>query len=743
MMAKRKHIIRLDKPARYWDDGFPLGNGRLGAMVMGKTDDETIFINEETLWYGPARDRKNSGAKKYLPEIRCLLQKGELQKAQFLAKMAMTSLPKYNNPFQPAGDLRITFLDHRYPASDYQRWLDLEEAEAYVTYNMNGIRYKREHFVSGRYQVFTMRLTSDSKNGLTFCVNMNRKPFEEHTGKLDENTVCNYGQCGKDGISYFTGVRLASRGGTIHAIGDFTYVSDAEEAYIYVACGTDYADKNYKESCLLRLDRAQEAGFEQLRREHRRDYLLLYGRMDVQLGNWNLPSITMDRILEETKKGEKQYFPFLVETLFHFARYLMISSTYNCLLPSNLQGIWNGDYVPPWQSQFTININTEMNYWIAEKCNLPECEKPLFSFVKRMVPNGQKTAEVLYGCRGACAHHTTNIWADTDPEGVFDTSPIWPMGLAWLTLFFFEHYAYTQDTKFLREEALPVARESIRFFKDYLFETDTGELITGPSLSPENSYYSRKGVKGALCMGPSMDSQILRQLFSSYLQACKILQIQDEDSRSAAEMLSKLPKIEISADGRIMEWREDYQEAEPGHRHISHLFALHPGHEITEEKKDLFVAARKTLETRLANGGGHTGWSCAWIACFFARLKDGEKVEETIWKFLKSSTKINLLDTHPPFQIDGNFGIAEAILESLAQSHSGYLEFLPALPQCISEGKVDGMILRGKILADFAWKDGKLTALRLKSFKNAKVKIRLTDTLQETELTANIQKKIL
>lgn len=737
----KKHIIYLNKQARYWDDGLPVGNGRLGAMVMGKTDEETIFINEETLWYGKDRDRKNPDTLKYLDKIRELLFAGEVQKAQFLAKMAMTSAPKYMNPYQPAGDMRICIYDHKYPVTDYARWLDLDEATAHVRYTMRGTTYTREHFVSHKYQVLCIRLTMEKKadtpeeKGLSLCVNMSRKPFEENTESLGPGTVCNYGQCGPDGVNYFTGIRLAARGGEIDSIGDFAYVRDAEEVWIYLASGTDYQDSDYREHCLERLDQAAQAGYEEIRKEHERQYHQLSDRMELRLGDWELPKKPMNEILEDVKAGKEENLNFLTEMLFTYARYLMISSSYDCLMPSNLQGLWNGEYAPPWQCEFTININTEMNYWMAEKCGLPECHLPLFEQLKRMVPRGQKTAKALYGCQGFCAHHNTNIWANTDPEGIFDASPFWPMGGAWLSLHLFEHYLYTLDREFLQKEALPVMREAVRFYEDYLCESPDGYLVTGPSLSPENTYLSKIGAKGALCMGPAMDTQILRTLFTDYLKTCEILGLEgEEDSKRTAGMLEKLPPTGITSDGRIMEWQEEYEETEPGHRHISHLFALHPGSEITCENKELFAAAEKTLRERLSHGGGHTGWSRAWITCFYARLRKGEEVYQSIRTMLSTCIKINLLDTHPPFQIDGNFGVAEAILESLAQSHAGCLDFLPALPEGWPEGSVRGMILRGAVRADFSWKDGKLTQLYLTAREDTQVEIRMGKIRKSAEL---------
>lgn len=739
---KNRHEIKLKKPARYWDDGLPIGNGRLGAMVMGKVNEETIYLNEETIWYGRDLDRKNPDTGKYLDQIRELLFAGEVEKAQFLAKMAITSTPKYMNPYQPAGDLRICMYHHKGKAEQYERRLLLEEAVAVVSYQMNGYTYKREHLVSQKYQVVAIRLSTDCPQGLTFSVNMSRKPFEEHTESIGEDTVCNYGECGPGGVCYFTGVKLVSPEKKAESIGDFTWIRGVKEACIYVACGTDFADPDYRAHCQKRLDEAANAGFETIFMEHQKTFSGLYNRMDFSLGTQDVPKEATDELLNEVKNGDHTHLKYLTETLFHYARYLMISSSYDCLMPSNLQGIWNGEYAPPWQCEFTININTEMNYWIAEKCQLPECHLPLFAQVKRMIPKGKKTAEALYGCRGFCAHHNTNLWANTDPEGIFDASPVWSTGAAWLSLHFFEHYRYTKDREFLRREALPVMREAIRFYEDYLTETKEGVLVTGPSVSPENTYCSNTGEIGALCMGPAMDMEILRQLFREYLEGCEILGLSEaeSDAETIRAIAKKLPEIALTADGRIREWQEDYEEMEPGHRHISHLYALHPGYEITEETPELFDAARKTLEIRLMHGGGHTGWSRAWITCFWARMKDADQTEESITRLLTDCVKINLLDTHPPFQIDGNFGIAEAILESLVQSHSGYLEFLPALPKTWQCGEVKGVLLRGGILADFSWEEGRITELALTAKEDQMLTIRLNGSERKVILEKNVKK---
>ncbi len=718
-------VIRLEKNARVWDDGFPIGNGRLGAMIMGKPDEETIFVNEETLWYGPKRDRKNPDALQNVAEIRRLLMAGEVQKAQFLAKMALTSTPKYLNPFQPAGDLRICLMNHKDKAENYARQLDLDNALATVEYKMRGASYRREHLVSHRYNVLAIRMTTDAPEGLTVSVNISRKPFEENTGKIGLKTAANWGQCGEGGVRYFSAVRLAAKGAEVSTMGDFVYTENAREVTIYLSSATSFGGRDhYRQECLDALDRAEAAGYDEIRRIHLEEYHRLYRRVRLELAGAQTPSLPLDQMLEKLRGGCEADLNTLTVLLFQYAKYLMISSSYDCVMPANLQGIWNGSYTPPWECKYTININTEMNYWMAEPMGLPECHRPLFRLIDRLAQSGRETARRLYGAQGFCAHHNTDLWANTDPDGIFDSSPFWPMGGAWLSLHLYEHFLFTQDEKFLAEQALPVMREAIRFCEDTLTEAPDGTFLTGPSLSPENTYLTEKGQKGCLCMAPAMDIQILRQLITWYLEGCDRLKISPEGGDRLRQILSRLPQSKVSSDGRLMEWNEEYGEAEPGHRHISHLFALHPGTEITADTPELFQAAKNTLDFRLSHGGGHTGWSRAWVTCFLARLRDGEAARDSIRALLDHSVQMNLLDTHPPFQIDGNFGIAAAILEMIVQSHAGYVDLLPALPNGWPDGALLGVRVRGGASADIEWKNGSLSALAMTALRDSTFRLR-------------------
>lgn len=720
-----KDTIFLTRPARRWEDGIPLGNGRLGMMPWGRVGEEMIVLNEETLWYGPSRNRRNPDGRAHVEEIRSLLREGQTERAAFLAKMSMTGTPKYNNPYQPAGDLRIYVAGQQGKYGDYRRMLHLPTGMYYQEYSVDEVVYKREMFVSHAWQTGVIRLwTEDPRGHLTLCANIGRKPFEEETGFVEERTVGNWGQNGVGGVRYFSAVRMTADA-PVRTMGDYVYTENAKEAVLFVDCETDFLEEGgreerFREICLERLRCAEAAGIRKLRARHLEEYCGLYNRMDIRIGPEEaegrdepeaaLPVISTDVMLESVRSGTPTYLAALTVLLFRYARYLLISSSFDCRLPANLQGIWNGSYEPPWQSEFTVNINTEMNYWFAEKSGLSECHMPLFRLLARLAENGKETARELYGCEGFVVHHNTNLWANTDLEGSFDASPFWVTGGAWLSLHLYEHYLYTMDLKFLKNTALPIMREAIRFFEGYLSEDENGYLVTGPVVSPENTYVSRTGQRGALCMGPTMDASILRRLISWYLEGSELSgEVLTEKDRTGLErILKRLPPLRISGDGRIMEWAEDYEENEPGHRHISHLFGLHPGSEITPEKPELLAAAEKTLNYRLSHGGGHTGWSRAWITCFQARLGKGEEVERNLREFLLNSVQDNLLAVHPPYQIDGNFGMAEAILEALIQSHEKCIRILPALPKAWAQGALRGVRLRGGLKADMVWEEGRL-----------------------------------
>lgn len=738
MKKEKEFVLWYDAPAdvKNWNEALPIGNGKLGAMVFGGAEKERIQLNEDSVWSGGFIDRVNPDSYSHLEEVRRLIREGEIEEAQLLAKYTMTGTPQSERCYQMLGNITLDTTHLPGEITGYRRELDLENAVCRVSFRSGDVEYTREVFASQPQNVLVIRYRASRPHALNFHMKVDRDRFFNTAWKENGNRVAFEGtNGGENGLSFCCMAQGQCSGGTLEALGEYLVVRSADEATILLTAATSFREKDWIGYCRDRL--SQCAGFtaDQLFEEHKREYQAYFHKCTLQLaGDEEAERLPTNKRLERFQNGGEDN--GLIALYFHFGRYLLISSSRPGSLPANLQGIWTDGVRPAWDSKYTININTEMNYWPAEMCGLSDCHLPLFDHLKRMYPHGKYVAQTMYHARGWVAHHNTDLWGDTAPQDVHIPATYWTLGAAWLSTHIWEHYAYTLDKAFL-EDHFYLLRDACLFFLDHLIEDEQGRLVLSPSTSPENTYILPKNGKPAqFCQGSAMDSQILTELFRGCITACDILGGEEKLKESLSKALEKIPSPQIDSMGRIMEWLDEYQEKEPGHRHISHLYALYPGHQISlEDTPELAAAARKTLEYRLSHGGGHTGWSRAWIINFWAQLHDKENVEENIRMLLVKSTLPNLFDNHPPFQIDGNFGGAAGIARCLMQSGTDRVELLPALPNSWKEGEIRGLCARGGLSVSLSWKNGELNAAEFTATKP----YRGTICYQERRISLDLQ----
>ena len=728
--------LKFDKPAAKWTEAVPVGNGRIGAMVLGGTEDERLQINESTLWGGGPHDYTNPNAYAHLDEIRQMIFAGKLDEAQKLSEGLMGK-PKLLMPYQPFCDVRLHFPGHA-RATEYHRDLHLDDAVAETSYKAGAVTFRREVFASYPDQVLVIRITASQPGQLTFRVAMDSPQAEtrvtttakdtlELTGQIQprQNPPQSWtGSWDEPGMRFAAVLKVLSEGGSVHNSEEHLEVSGASAVTILFSNATSF--KNYRDisgdalaAAQSYLESASTHAYDSLRQRHIDDFRSLFSRVQLQLGEDQSTESTDQRIQEFAENQD----PTLLALYFEFGRYLLISSSRPGGQPANLQGVWNEDMLPAWSSKMTTNINLEMNYWQADAGDLWETQEPLWSLIRDLRVTGAETARVDYHSKGWVLHHNTDLWRATTPvDGPWG---LWPMGGVWLVNQMWEHYEFSGDRNFLRREAYPAMKEAAEFVLGTMMEASprtpsAGRLVTNPSTSPENNY-SLNGQQYGLTYGPTMDIELIRELFKNCRRTAELFGTDAGFAKELDRAEKRLPPLQIGKRGQLQEWIEDYDESEPQHRHVSHLYALYPGNDISlKTTPDLAAAAKKSLELR---GDGGTGWSTVWRVALWARLHNAEHAYNNLKILINTNTLPNMFDLCPPFQIDGNLGGPAAIAEMLIQSTPDEITVLPALPRQWSSGSLKGARVRGGAKVDITWKENRLTEIRLQSDRVANYRV--------------------
>ena len=764
-----------DAPARIWEEALPLGNGSLGAMVFGNPLNEVYQMNEETLWSGPMEERNNPLGPAALPKIREAIDKGDYKLAESLWKN--NSQGPYTARYLPLANLLLNMHSEGNDVEDFHRDLNISDATATVSYRINDVEYRRSSFISFPDRVMVIQLEADKKEAVSFDLGINsdlrhetlidgnklilkgKAPYYVANRKYDPNQILYSNEKDGPGMNFEVHLLLIPQGGNIETNDSVLSLSNANSATIIVAAATSYHQDSFEQSSTdltsagtkaeEYLTKAQALGYKKLISRHREDYKNLFDRVILNLGEGK-EELPVNKRLAAFQNDDSD--KSLIALYYQYGRYLTIASSRAGSLPSNLQGIWNRHVQPPWGSNYTTNINTEMNYWPVETTGLQECFEPLLSFVERLSQEGAKTAKINYGIdRGWLAHHNSDAWAQTSPTGGYDQDPsgtprwsCWPMAGVWFCQHLWEHYAFGGDKQYLGEKAYPLMKGAAEFMLQWLQEDpESGYLVTNPSSSPENNfkYIDRDGNEqvGVIAKATTMDMSLIRDLFVNSIRASEILETDASFRDELKTALARLYPPHMGSKGQLQEWHKDFEDVDPEHRHVSHLLGLHPGKEVLPRiNPDYAKACKRTLELR---GDGGTGWAMAWKINFWARLEDGDHAYKMLKNGLRhvdatevsmkgGGTYSNMFDAHPPFQIDGNFGGTAGITEMLLQSHSDEIFVLPALPGNWSSGSVKGLRARGGFILDFDWENGALKNIAVLSTLGGNCRLRTHTALQ-------------